>query len=165
MLKKDEAVEKEAKLQVLRVHFSLPGPAAIPWCWGGLWPPPSALAKHCKANHSSREGVHMETGQGTEQEKTLFSWACLVHVLQCQVQRSELLLSFRHIHCPHPPQPQLPGNLVSKIYTIFANGTRLTPNFVFKPRVSIMHVAGEKRHCFTVLILNESAQSERKAKK
>lgn len=64
---------------------------------------PSTLAKHCKASHSSREGVHMETGQGTEQETTLFSWACLVHVLQCQVQRSELLLSFRHVHCPHPP--------------------------------------------------------------
>lgn len=62
-----------------------------------------------------------------------------------------------------PTSPQLPGDLVSKIYAIFGSGTRLTPNFVFKSKVSLMPVTGGKRHCFTVQILNEAAQSEERS--
>lgn len=85
-----------------------------------------------------------------------------MHVFSAKDRNQKLLLSFRHICCPHPRQPQLAANLVSKIYTIFGSGTRLTPDFVFKPRVNLMHAAGGKRHCFTAQILNEAVQSEKK---
>lgn len=77
MLKKDEAVKRELRLQVLKLQVKLspPGPAAIPGARGGLWLP-GMLTKDNRVRHSSKEGVHMETGQRMEQETTLFSWAC-----------------------------------------------------------------------------------------
>ena len=78
------------------------GQQPFPGASGGLRPP-RMLAKHSKASHSSREGVHMETEQGTEQETTLFSWACWCMCFSAKYRDQKLLLSFRHIHCLHPP--------------------------------------------------------------
>lgn len=103
----------------------------------------------------------MGKGQSKKQPSSPESAGACV---QCQGQKSEITSVIQTHLLPTPPcQPQLAANLVSKIYTIFGNGTRLTPDFVFKPRVSLMHAAGWKRHCFTAQILNEAVQSEKKA--
>lgn len=84
MLKKDEAVKRELRLQVLKLQVKLspPGPVAIPGARGGLWLP-GMLTKDNRVRHSSKEGVHMETGQRMEQETTLFLLGLLMPVLQC----------------------------------------------------------------------------------
>lgn len=55
------------------------------------------------------------------------------------------------------------------IYVIFANGTGLTPNFAFKPKVSLMHMVGGMRKgtalLFRVLVKQHSLKREAKTQK
>lgn len=52
------------------------------------------------------------------------------------------------------------------IYVIFANGTVLTPNFAFKPKVSLMHMVGGmgKGTALQFRVLVKQHSLEKKAK-
>lgn len=130
-----------------RSHSPVPG-WADPQAW---WP-----------SHSSRRVSTWKTGKGQskKQPSPPESAGACASVPRTEIRNYSCRSDTFAAHSPR--QPQLAANLASKIYTIFGNATRLTPNFVFKPRVSLMHAAGGKRHCFRAQILNEAAQSEKK---
>lgn len=72
---------------------------------------PCMLAKHSKVSHSSRKDVHMETGQGTEQETALSSWVSWCMYFSAKHRDQRLLLSFRYIHSLQPSSHSCQENL------------------------------------------------------
>lgn len=109
------------------MKLSPPGPAAIPG-----W----ALTQKQQRQGVARGRIStrkQSKGWGKKQ-----SWACWCLSFSANSDQKSLLW-FRHTQCQPPPSH---SHLVPVIYVIFANGTGLTPNFTFKPKVSLMHMVG-----------------------
>lgn len=98
MLKKDEAVKREAKLQALWVRLSLPGPAAIPWCQ-----PWSLTPRH--GSQATAQGRVSTWKAGKGQRKKQHSSPGPVGAC-ASVPSTEIrsyFSPFRHVHCLYPP--------------------------------------------------------------